>query len=87
MKKEIPNNGSSDGELGEGWNFVRVPVIVKDGTVVLGCHTTPGLWTGTWFSADDFGLTQYPYSDEYLEIEEVEADNIKVFIVNGYIYV
>lgn len=87
VKREIPANGDVDGELGEGWSFVRVPVVVTDGTLKLGVRTIVDLWTGKWISADDFTLTKYPYDDIFLSVEEKETESVRIYSENGRIRV
>ena len=87
MKREIPNKGSVDGGLGEGWNIVRIPVVVRDNTLKLGCRTMPGLWSGTWMSVDDFTLIKYPYDEEYLSLTQENIEKINVFVKDRYIIV
>ena len=87
MKREIFNNGSSDGELDKGWNIVRVPVVVTDGNLKIGVRTMVDMWTGTWLSADDFTLINYPYDNNYLSIEDAEKEDIRIYTLARKIYV
>ena len=87
MKREIPNNGASDGELGEGWNIVRIPIVLTSETLKLGCKTMSGLWTGTWLSVDDFTLNKYPYNDDFLSVESNEEDNVNIYTKGNNIIV
>ncbi len=60
---EIPVNYDQNGELGRGWNWVKVEqVVVLDSTMTIGAKTTKG-WTGTWFSADEFTLEYFGEAD------------------------
>ncbi|NLE32681.1 MAG: T9SS type A sorting domain-containing protein [Bacteroidales bacterium] len=56
---EIINNGDQNGELGKGWNTIKVDtVVVTNNQITFGAKTVTG-WTGTWFGADDFKLAYW----------------------------
>jgi len=73
----IINNADVGGALTKGWNIITVDsVIVTQGTARIGAKTVKGLWTGTWFSADDFTLTYYG-ADSTLLVNKAELSSLK----------
>ncbi len=76
LKTPIPADGNTGGGMGNGWNQMELPVMVKDGTLTFGVTNRLGDWSGLWFSIDDFELW-YVSADTNLPMPAViPADSI-----------
>ena len=86
---DVINNGGSDGELGNGWNTITVPVIVKDGTLKVGVRTNKAKnWNGTWLGADDFAAKSIKTDATPTSISEaVSESSVLVYVVNNKVVV